>query len=631
METGISCRTNFESSEMLATFLASTPLLGEAWKVCSIANTWFPDSYLVQQIGTVAYVAFSGRQVDSGLEQSCRNLLPLDAADAGLFAPLYRHSQPEEPIKVHHGMLKLFLSFYSGLRIQVAALVGKVKSIVMTGHSIGGAAASLSALWLLCHLHSTMSSPMSVLCVTFGSPLLGNGALHRSILRQRWGGNFCHVVSKHDIVPRLLFAEITNHVPTIQTLLHFWHRCMASPNVIVDGLLSQLPQDLNTNVFQCVLKDLEMLAHAKDAAAESLFWPFGSYVFCSLEGTICVENAASVIQMMYLMMAMGSPSCCIEDHLMYGDSVGKVSKQLLNAKSFHENGDGLPDSSFEAGVALALQSADLADTDKEPVQVEDLWLAMQNSNLRKNVAIMAKECLQEGQNDHRPNLTAANLAIRLSKIVPYRAEIEWYKDCCNGADDQMGYYDSFKRKASRREARVNMNRHKLASFWNSVIHMLENNELPHDFDRRDKWVFASLSYKLLVEPLDIADYYRTGMHRERGHYIENGRQRRYEVIDKWWRSRSSQVEEKKRSKFASVTQDSLFWAKVEEAGEWLDDVRNERDVTKINLLWHKLDMFEKYAMELIEKKEVSKDVMFKNSSFSRWMEEWKELKPQFHC
>ncbi|XP_039040731.1 lipase-like PAD4, partial [Hibiscus syriacus] len=576
------------------------PLLEEAWKVCSIANTRFPNSYLVQQIGTVAYVAFSGRQIDSGLEPSCRNLLPLDAADGGLFAPLYRHNQAKEPIKVYHGMLKLFLSFYSGLRIQISVLVGKVKSIVMTGHSIGGTAASLSALWLLCHLHSTMSSPMPVLCITFGSPMLGNEALHRSILRQRWSGNFCHVVSKHDIVPRVLFAVITSHVPVLQALL---------------------PQDPNSNIFQCVLKDMEMLVHTKDVSTETLFWPFGSYVFCSQEGAVCVENAASVIQMMYLMMAMGSPSCCIEDHLKYGDYVGKISKQFLNAKSFHENGDGLPDSSFEAGVALALQSSDL--TDKEgPLQVQD-W------NLRENVEIMAKECLQICKNDHNPNLTAANLAIRLSKIAPFRAEIEWYKAFCDGAGDQMGYYDSFKRKAgSRREARVNMNRHKLALFWNSVIHMLENNELPHNFDRRDKWVFASLSYKLLVEPLDIADYYRTGMHRQLGHYIENGRERRYEIFEKWWSDRSVKNEEHKRSKLASLTQDSCFWARVEEAWEWLDNVTSERDVTKINLLWNKIDMFEKYARQLIDNKEVSEDVMLRNSSFSRWMEEWREFKAQ---
>ncbi|KAL4277927.1 hypothetical protein GQ457_03G002210 [Hibiscus cannabinus] len=49
---------------------------------------------------------------------SCGNLLPLDAADGGLLGPLYRYSQAEEPIRVHQGMLKLFLSFYSRLQIQ---------------------------------------------------------------------------------------------------------------------------------------------------------------------------------------------------------------------------------------------------------------------------------------------------------------------------------------------------------------------------------------------------------------------------------------------------------------------------------------------------------------------------------
>ncbi|XWS33125.1 hypothetical protein CRYUN_Cryun22dG0051900 [Craigia yunnanensis] len=109
-------------SETLATFLASTPLLEEAWRVCSIANTIFPGAYLVEQIGNVGYVAFSGRQMDSGSDQSCRNLVPLDAEDGGLFAPLYRHNEAEEPIKVHNGMLKLFLSMYPSLQIQVTLL-----------------------------------------------------------------------------------------------------------------------------------------------------------------------------------------------------------------------------------------------------------------------------------------------------------------------------------------------------------------------------------------------------------------------------------------------------------------------------------------------------------------------------
>ncbi|XP_022750893.1 lipase-like PAD4 isoform X2 [Durio zibethinus] len=611
-------------SETLATFLASTPLLEEAWRLCSIANTKFPGAYLVDQIGSVAYVAFSGRQMSSGSHQSCRNLVPLDAEDDDrLFAPLYRHSKAEEPIKVHNGMLKLFLSMYPSLQIQIAALMGKVKSVVITGHSIGGTTASLSALWLLCQLQS-ISSPMSnVLCITFGSPLLGNEALHRSILRERWGGNFCHVVSNHDIMPRLLFAEIVSHISEIQALLHFWHRCMASADVTVTSLSSQLPDDFNDTIFRCVLKDLELLAQPEEPS-ESLFRPFGSYVFCCQEGAICVENEASVIKMMYLMLATGSSSCSIKDHLKYGDYVAKVSKQFLKARNLHE--DCLPDSSYEAGVALALQSSELTDMES----VQDHCFSMQNSNLeRKEVAIMARDCLQMGKNGDKPNLIAANLAIKLSKIVPFRAEIEWYKACCDEADDQMGYYDSFKLKGgSRRENRVNLNRHKLAAFWNSVIHMLEHNKLPHDFDRRAKWINASQFYKLLVEPLDIADYYRTGMHRVRGHYIEHGRERRYEIFDKWWRDRSVPEEENKRSRFASSTQDSTFWAKVEEAREWLDNVRSERDVTKRHLCWQKIDFFEKYARKLIANKEVSKDVLAKNSSFSRWMEEWEELKSQ---
>ncbi|XVF14877.1 hypothetical protein REPUB_Repub09cG0098700 [Reevesia pubescens] len=610
-------------SETLATFLASTPLLEEAWRVCSLANIRFPGAYLVEQIGSVAYIAFSGIQMDSGSDQNSRKLLPLDGEDGGLFAPLYRHSKAEEPIQVHNGMLKLFLSIYPSLQIQIAALMGKVKSIVITGYSIGGTTASLSALWLLCHLQSmSMSSPLSLLCITFGSPLLGNEALHRSILRQRWGGNFCHVVSKHDIMPRLLFAEIVNHISKIQEMLRFWHWYMASPHLFVAGLSSQLPEDLKDTIFHCVLKDLELLAQAEEPS-ESLFWPFGSYFFCCQEGAICVENAASVIKMMHLMLATASSSCSIEDHLRYGDYVAIVCKQFLKARNFHE--EGLSDSSYEAGVALALQSSEL--TDKEPVQ--DLGFSMQNPNLRKDVEIMAKDCLQMARNGDKPSLTAANLAIKLSKIVPFRAEIEWYKACCDEADDQMGYYDSFKLKVgSRREGRVNMNRHKLAGFWDSVIHKLEHNKLPHDFDRRAKWVNASQFYKLLVEPLDIAEYYRTGMHRERGHYIEHGRDRRYEIFDKWWRERSVPEEENKRSKFASLTQDSCFWARVEEAWEWLDNVRSESDVTKRNLLWPKIDKFEKYARKLIEDKEVSKDVIAKNSSFSRWMEELKELKSQ---
>jgi hypothetical protein len=158
--------------------------------------------------------------------------------------------------------------------------------------------------------------------------------------------------------------------------------------------------------------------------------------------------------------------------------------------------------------------------------------------------------------------------------------------------------------------------------------MLEQNELPHDFDQRAKWVCASQFYKLLAEPLDIAEYYGKGVHRTMGHYMEHGRGKRYEIFDRWWKNRKVTTGEdnKERSKFASSTQDSCFWAKVEEARYWLNGMRSERDTNKLAILWEKIENFEKYAIELIQNKEVSCDVLAKNSSYSTWVEDLKEMK-----
>lgn len=226
------------------------------------------------------------------------------------------------------------------------------------------------------------------------------------------------------------------------------------------------------------------------------------------------------------------------------------------------------------------------------------------------------------------NLKSAHLAVSLSNFVPYRAEIEWYKAKCDASDDQLGYYDTFKlQRSSRRDYKINLNRIKLASFWDDLISKLETNQLPYDFNRRAKWVNTSQFYKLLVEPLDIAEYYRSGMHKQKGHYIEHGRERRYKIFDRWWRERKVNdcEENSKRSRFASLTQDSCFWARVEEAKEWLDSVRSESDQGKLALLWEKIDGFEQYARNMVENKEVSEDVLAKNSSYSLWVEDWREL------
>lgn len=253
--------------------------------------------------------------------------------------------------------------------------------------------------------------------------------------------------------------------------------------------------------------------------------------------------------------------------------------------------------------------------------------------MQETVSREAEESLKMAkQTSSTPNLNSARLAIALAKITPHRAQIEWYKTSCNESDNQMGYYDSFKRRqASKRDNQVNLFRIKLARFWDNVISKIDNNELPHDFHKRRKWVNAAHFYQLLVEPLDIAEYYRSGENSRKGHYLRYGRERRHETFDKWWRGRNNAVveEENKRSKFASLTQDSCFWARVEEARELVEKVRREKHSSHVAAqLWQGIDEFERYTKELIDGKEVSSDVLAKNSSYSIWVAEVRELRQQ---
>ncbi|XP_058731082.1 lipase-like PAD4 [Vicia villosa] len=448
--------SQFESSEMLATFLISTPLLPESWRLCSQANTSTANlgSFMVERVGTVVYVAFSGVQMVRGSDPSWRTLVPLDSIGG---VPLFlsrRNKEVKKPVMVHGEMLNIFSSLFNSIQNQVLGILEKTdtKSIVITGHSIGGATASLCTLWLLSYLQS-ISSSLPVMCITFGSPLLGNKSFSQAISIERWGGNFCHVVSKHDIMPRLLFAPITPLTPRLNCLLQFWHYSMASPEF--RKLAVQVSDQEKSELFAAVLDYLEAATQNKESSGSILFHPFGNYLFVSDEGALCVHNPNTIVKMMHLLLSTSSPSCNIEDHLKYGEYVNKLSSQMLNQNNSKLM--NIPNSSYEAGLELAIQSSGLAN--------------------QESAVIPAKECLRSARRmDPSRALIAARLRISLAVLIPIRAQIDWYKTWCDEQDDEMGT-----RGTSKREMKVDRNRIKLARFWDNVIDMLEKDELPRDF------------------------------------------------------------------------------------------------------------------------------------------------------
>ena len=105
---------------MLATFLASTPLLSESWRLCNLANANSPQGFVVEQAGSIGYVAFSGIQSVSGSDPSFRNLVPLPDVDRnGFFYPLHRQIEEEEPVMVQGALLRVFENIYINTNFQI--------------------------------------------------------------------------------------------------------------------------------------------------------------------------------------------------------------------------------------------------------------------------------------------------------------------------------------------------------------------------------------------------------------------------------------------------------------------------------------------------------------------------------
>lgn len=234
------------------------------------------------------------------------------------------------------------------------------KSLVLTGHSLGGAIASLTALWLLSYLHS-ISASLSVLCITFGSPMLGNKSLSRAILQERWAGNFIHVIGKHDIVPRLLFAPLDQVNTHLHCLLQFWHSSMKLEELSCSE--QSLFQTRNSQLLKFVLAHTNAAAKKTEKGAAdmgSAFSPFGNYMFCSDDGAICMDNDIAITKLLHVLFSTAPVSSVHEDHMNYTGYIENISSQFLKRRGCLEVSE-IPDhSSYDAGLALALHSSGIS-------------------------------------------------------------------------------------------------------------------------------------------------------------------------------------------------------------------------------------------------------------------------------
>ena len=109
------------------------------------------------------------------------------------------------------------------------------KPLLITGNSLGGSIASLLTLSLLEKFNFTNTK--RPLCITFGSPLIGDEGLQSAISNYlAWNSCFLHVVSNQDPIPRVL---INGYKPfgTFLLCLELGCSCFEDPQTILELLM----------------------------------------------------------------------------------------------------------------------------------------------------------------------------------------------------------------------------------------------------------------------------------------------------------------------------------------------------------------------------------------------------------
>uniref|UniRef100_A0A0C9RJM9 TSA: Wollemia nobilis Ref_Wollemi_Transcript_14423_2311 transcribed RNA sequence n=1 Tax=Wollemia nobilis TaxID=56998 RepID=A0A0C9RJM9_9CONI len=539
------------------------------------------------------------------------------------YFPSFKSTATDEPAVVHKPILKRFLFLLTNTEFQNKVYeLGKNRTIVFTGHSVGGSVAALATVWLL-EKRADSYSDNPPICITFGSPLLGDDKFGQAIRRERWAAQFYHVISRFDIVPRILLAPFKSISEPLHALLPYWWRSMTSGVADYASLLSELTAipgslDLVGSVMQhasavasyrnamCMTPNNMLLSGICSVVKLSPYRPFGFYVLGSANGVICLENYEAVLQILYYTLQSSDPSliveACIAEHVQYGSMLDFLQNlmdvDVVDAQSAYDH--------------MAVMK-----------QLEALSIDSQNVEAR-----LALQAAAEVMNRLRSNCVKKKA--ELSNMRGAMDQLEVYKKSSKVTG--IGYYDCFKLHKEKKDFDANLARLRLAGFWDEIKDMVDRKELPDDFETEEEWIKAGSVYRMLVEPLDIANYYRLGKHEDSGHYLAKGRPRRYILVEKWLEAH--QVRRDKGSPIhmngngngnLSLTSDSCLWAYLEEISYTMAKTGVLAGHELSSELSSDLDSFEKRVRNLIEKKELAEDKLLEESSFVKW---WKML-PSF--
>ncbi|XP_057447507.1 senescence-associated carboxylesterase 101-like isoform X2 [Lotus japonicus] len=158
--------------------------------------------------------------------------------------------------------------------------------LIVTGHGLGGSVASLFTISLLDNVGSGKKRP---LCITFGSPLVGDKKLQQAISRSaHWNSCFLHVVSHKDPLPRLFIANSYMPFGTFLFCSDKSSTCFENPDSSLEilvqlGSINAQSQGNQSSEYGNIIENLKPICKDLTTRAEDKFQPDSLLACISLQ------------------------------------------------------------------------------------------------------------------------------------------------------------------------------------------------------------------------------------------------------------------------------------------------------------------------------------------------------------
>ncbi|PON75996.1 Acyl hydrolase, partial [Trema orientale] len=311
----------FSSGSELANVVVGSDLLQQSWKAILELANGNPDPGLrfgISQEGKNPTIITFFTSHDFAIDQLKQgpDLVSSSSSVAkdsfGLFVSLSGKTQ----FAINRAAISLFDQHRDKLRSELKDKINDSNRLIITGYSLGGSVALLFTLWLL---ESVTSQKPKPLCITFGSPLIGDTGLQKALVQYSWNSYFLNVVSDQDPVPKLFINP-----------------------------------DLSTET-----------AHLENGHK-----PFGTFLLCSGSGCSCFEDPETVLQLLVKTAASANQDLNQRNGLYpYGNIVEYVKRKALCRDN--SNAEWAP-SPFAAGIITQLSAVGITSPQDQNEEIDGL-------------------------------------------------------------------------------------------------------------------------------------------------------------------------------------------------------------------------------------------------------------------